>query len=401
MRLRRWWFAFSALALVQAFHLRRSATPCRLEVPLSAGVSECFEVTPGEDGQRADRVLAARVPDQSRSYLQALCAAGHVTRRSGAFVKKSSRVFAGDVLEVTFDLNNELHIEAERMELDIVFEDDSVLVVNKPAGLVVHPAPGNWRGTLVNGLAHHLGSSEFGDRSTSDARPGIVHRLDKGTSGLLVVAKVAAAHAKLTESFKARRVDKRYLAVCVGRPTPATTPLDFVIDEPIGRHPINRQKMTVLPTGKRAVSRVSTAAFDGQLALASVAIETGRTHQIRVHLAHLGHPILGDEVYGFKDWNARAKHGGRRVERPMLHAAQLAFDHPTTGERLSFKAPPPPDFAQLACALCAGQCTSAMDVLSLCLQHSALQQEQAPFTSRGDALLAQAANTPGGWYDDN
>lgn len=229
----------------------------------------------------------------------------------------------------------------QAMDLNILFEDEHMVVINKPPGLVVHPAPGNWHGTLVNGLVHHFGESFASSAGAGEplqmaggakggpagVRPGIVHRLDKGTSGVMVVAKTGAAHAKLSDAFKARHVKKTYLAICVGQPADPTTAAtstaaaseavaadpaaagrvpERALDEPIGRHPVHRHKMAVHPRGRSALTFVNTVAYDGRLALARVRIETGRTHQIRVHLAHCNHPILGDETYGHKDWNARA-----------------------------------------------------------------------------------------------
>jgi 23S rRNA pseudouridine1911/1915/1917 synthase len=389
-----------------------------------------FAVAPQDAGARLDRFLADRVPDQSRSYLGSLCAQGHVSRQQGQqgqqfLTKKSQKLKSGDLVEVTFAATSELEVVPEDIPLEVLYEDDDVIAVNKAVGMVVHPAPGNWNGTLVNALAHRLGSSNNGSGGAfggggSSLRPGIVHRLDKGTSGVIIAAKHAEAQAKLSDCFKERRVGKTYLAVCVGeipaesstaasspsassspRPLVSPTGLDapranpliageLLVDEPIGRHPEKRQRMAVVPEsrgGRSARSRVSTIGFNGQLSLCRVAIETGRTHQIRVHLAHLNRPILGDETYGFKDWNQRAAQkqqkkkktqpptaattaaaaaaaggntggggggGGapepvRGVERPLLHAAALSIPHPSDEARtLRIVCPPPTDFAAAA-----------------------------------------------------
>jgi pseudouridine synthase, RluA family len=215
------------------------------------------------------------------------------------------------------------------MAFQILFEDEHFLVINKPPGLVVHPAPGHWSGTFVNGLLAHCK-----DLSTCDdpLRPGIVHRLDKETSGVLLAAKTREAHQKASELFASRQMEKIYLAVCCGRPTNGT------IDAPIGRHPVHRKEMTVKPDGKEAVSHIQVLAFNHQISLVLIRPKTGRTHQIRVHLKHANHPILGDHVYGSSRMNQTLS-----PTRLLLHAYRLSFVHPFTKEPIELSAPLPDD----------------------------------------------------------
>jgi len=275
-------------------------------------------------GQRLDVFLAGAVPEVSRSHWKTLIQEGLVTVNDVAS-KPNHKLRAGDV--VTWSLPEEAPAEPqpEDIALDILFEDDSVLVLNKPPGLVVHPAVGNEAGTLVNALLFH--DPLFRDLE----RAGIVHRLDKDTSGVMVVAKSDAAMAELQRQFKARETKKEYLALVWGHPPPSGR-----IETLIGRHPKHRQKMAVLEEGGReAVSNFQTLEQFAETALVLVGIETGRTHQIRVHMAHLGHPVVGDAVYG----RARKNRLPLAPERQMLHATLLDFVHPTTGKRLSFEAP--------------------------------------------------------------
>ncbi|CAM9610191.1 unnamed protein product, partial [Hapterophycus canaliculatus] len=332
--------------------------------------AEMLTVADGEGGKRLDSFLAARMPEQSRSYFGGLCQLGMVLV-GGKRVKKSIKVEEGQEVEVRFIVSPELSIEGEDIPLDILYEDEEIIAVSKPAGMVVHPAPGSWNGTFVNALVFHLekGAADGGGgvaeavfqpmpdgEHNPSLRPGIVHRLDKGTTGVLLAAKNPTMQAKLAELFAERRVgdfvisvsavvdiSKSYLAVCVGNPGNAAT-----IDVPIGRHPRDRQRMVAVPTiqpnirSRRALSVVTTVAFDGKLSIAEVSIETGRTHQIRVHLQHRRTPVLGDEVYGNKDWNRRLQQS-TGMTRPLLHARSLEFKHPTTGEVVSLVAPLPAD----------------------------------------------------------
>ncbi|KAJ8607614.1 hypothetical protein CTAYLR_005771 [Chrysophaeum taylorii] len=232
--------------------------------------------------------------------------------------KKSLSVDAGAFIEAS-NVPPTPKIPAENIDLDVLFEDEDLIVVNKPSGLVTHPAPAHPSGTLANALAARCDAP----------RCGIVHRLDKGTSGVIVAAKTPAAHATMSDAFRKRNVEKVYLAVCAGVVS------DFVATEPIGRDPIKRDRMRA-GHGRAAKSIVRRIGTDGRFSVCRVEIETGRTHQIRVHMSHRHHPILGDDVYG----------GGGGYERPMLHAWQLSLDHPSTSARLHFVAPPPSDLDQ-------------------------------------------------------
>ena len=299
-------------------------------------------------GQRLDAWLARMLPDLSRARIQALIAEGAVTVDGGSS-RASSRVRDGQRVDVAVPEPLAALPLAEEIALVVVHEDAHLLVVNKPAGLVVHPGAGTPSGTLVNALLHHVRDlSGIG----GVLRPGIVHRLDRGTSGLIVVAKSDEAHRGLATQFASRKVEKQYLAVVHGVPRPRSG----TIDAPIGRHPVQRKKMsTTAPRGRAARSSyVVEEALDGA-ALLRVRIQTGRTHQIRVHLASLGHPLVGDATYGGTRAPSSAAAGPRAAiaafSRPALHAAALAFDHPVTGARISLEAPLPDDITRLLAAL--------------------------------------------------
>lgn len=273
---------------------------------------------------RLDAFLAEQEPEVSRSQWKTLIQAGSVTV-NGVACKPNQKLKAAD--EIAWSLPEETSAEPqpEAMTLDILYEDDVVLVLNKPPGMVVHPAAGNETGTLVNGLLFHDPAFASVDRA------GIVHRLDKDTSGVMVVAKTKSAQTELLRQFKARETEKEYVAFVWGKPPPAGR-----LETLIGRHPVHRQKMAVLEEGGRmAVSSYETEEPFAEVSLVRVKIETGRTHQIRVHMAHLGYPVVGDTVYG----RARRHHLPVQPERQMLHAARLAFTHPVSGKRLSFEAP--------------------------------------------------------------
>jgi len=299
-------------------------------------------------GQRLDAWLARMLPDLSRARLQALIAEGAVSV-DGASARASSRVREGQRVAITVPDPQAAIPLAEDIALSVVHEDAHLLVIDKPAGLVVHPGAGTPSGTLVNALLHHVRDlSGIG----GVLRPGIVHRLDRGTSGLIVVAKSDAAHQGLAAQFASRKVEKQYLAVVHGVPRPRSG----TIDAPIGRHPVQRKKMSISASGGRAArsSYVVEEALDGA-SLLRVRIHTGRTHQIRVHVASLGHPIVGDETYGGSrtpsSSSAKARAAIVAFPRPALHAASLAFDHPVTGARLSLEAALPEDIARLIAAL--------------------------------------------------
>ncbi|MBA2436560.1 MAG: RluA family pseudouridine synthase [Chthoniobacterales bacterium] len=278
-------------------------------------------------GDRLDRYLALALPQFSRSRLQALIRAGDVRLREQP-ARPRETVRAGDVVRLIEPVVEEIEDKAQEIPLAILFEDEDLLVLNKPAGLVVHPGAGNQTHTLVNALLHHCPNlSGIGGMQ----RPGIVHRLDKDTSGCLVVAKNDAAHQELARQFAEREVKKIYLALVAGRlKRPRGT-----IDAPIGRHPVQRKKMAIdQRRGRAAITEYRVLQSGGGFSLVECALHSGRTHQIRVHLHHLGHPIIGDALYG--------KNAGAR--RQMLHSWKLGFTHPQTGERRFFEAPIPEDF---------------------------------------------------------
>ena len=296
------------------------------------------------DGLRFDVALARLFPQLSRSRLRALIDSGDA-RVDGATLRPSAKVRAGQELSVAIPPLQPADPAAEDLPLGIVYEDEDLLVLDKPAGLVVHPGAGRSTGTLVNALLHHVKDlSGIG----GVARPGIVHRLDSGTSGLIVVAKNDTAHRSLAAQFEARTVAKEYLTVVHGRPERDRG----TIDAPIARDPRHRQKMSVARTGGRAArsSYVVKRALDGA-SLVSVAIHTGRTHQIRVHMAHLGCPVVGDRTYGGAREPASRSPAARDLirtfPRPALHAARLEFAHPRTGARASFESPLPGDMQRL------------------------------------------------------
>jgi 23S rRNA pseudouridine1911/1915/1917 synthase len=286
--------------------------------------NEQLIVEEGQDPVRLDSFLAERVPEISRSHWKTLIQSGHVML-NGAASKPNHKLRPGDVIDWTVPAEAPAETMPEDIPLNVLYEDAEVLVLNKPPGLVVHPAAGNETGTLVNALLFHDPVFAALDRA------GIVHRLDKDTSGVMVVAKSDAAVEELKRQFKARETQKEYLALVWGAPPPTGC-----IETLMGRHPVQRKKMAVLSQdGREAVSNYETLERFDEVSLVRVVIETGRTHQIRVHLAHIGHPIVGDAMYG----RSRRHTLPEKPSRQMLHAAQLAFNHPDTGKRLSFEAP--------------------------------------------------------------
>ncbi len=298
-----------------------------------------FEFTAGPDheGLRLDKFLAGEVPNTSRAQLQRLIDDGRVTMPRVALPKANTTVREGD--RVTLDVPEAAPsaLVAEDLPLPILYDDVDVVVVNKPAGLVVHPGAGHATGTLVHALLHHVKDlSGIG----GETRPGIVHRLDKGTSGVMVVAKHDAAHQELARQFHDREVEKEYVALVWG-----TVHNRKRIDLPIGRDPVNREKISTRARRARAaVTRVTWARQLPGATLIRVAIATGRTHQIRVHLSAIGHPIIGDAVYrGVHNRVAQDLRAVQQLTRPILHADRLAFTHPTTKQRVSFEAPLPDD----------------------------------------------------------
>jgi 23S rRNA pseudouridine1911/1915/1917 synthase len=296
-------------------------------------------------GQRLDRVLQRHLPELSRSRFKQLILAGAIAVDGAAQRDPARRVQAGQRFALLLPEPEDAVPAAQPMPLAIRFEDEHLIVLDKPAGLVVHPAPGNADGTLVNALLAHCGMSLTGIGGVR--RPGIVHRLDKDTSGLLVVAKTEPAHRALSRDFAGRRIERAYSAFVRGVPVPATGE----ISGNIGRSPRNRKKMAVVADGrgKAAVTRYRVERrFADHAALIECRLLTGRTHQIRVHLAHAGHPLIGDPVYGTRAGRAVTRLGpaGAAIAafpRQALHARLLGFSHPATGERLTFESPLPAD----------------------------------------------------------
>jgi 23S rRNA pseudouridine1911/1915/1917 synthase len=306
-----------------------------------------FTVQAPHAGERLDRYLAAAQADLSRSRVQSLIRDGHV-RVNGAPAHAALRLRAGDRVELEPPARRATTLEPEAIPLAIVHEDESLIVVDKPAGLVVHPGAGVARGTLVHALLHHdPGIAGVG----GEGRPGIVHRLDKDTSGLLVVARTERAYRMLVEAMARREVTRRYRALVWGEPRAD----EALLEGPIGRDPRHRQRMAVLARGGRpARTRYRVSGRFGLAAALDLTLETGRTHQIRVHLAHAGHPVIGDPVYGGRakkllslrePERSLARGLLDRLARQALHAAELEFRHPVTGQRLHFMAPVPEDFA--------------------------------------------------------
>ena len=297
-------------------------------------------IGPDQAGERLDRYLAGAIPGLSRSQAQRLIEDGHVVV-AGRQAKANLALKDGDRIGVELPAPVPASAQPEDIPVPVLYEDVDLLVVNKPAGMVVHPAAGHSSGTLVNALLHHVDDlSGIG----GELRPGIVHRLDKGTSGVMVVAKHDAAHEALARQFSEREVDKEYVALVWGGVQAGRR-----IDLPIGRDPNDRQKMSARSRRARsAVTRITRVQHLRGVTLCQVAIATGRTHQIRVHLSAIGHPIVGDATYG--GVRARVPQDLRpvlRLERPFLHAARLAFAHPTDGRPMSFEAPLPDDLQQV------------------------------------------------------
>jgi 23S rRNA pseudouridine1911/1915/1917 synthase len=278
-------------------------------------------------GDRLDRAIAAHLSDLSRSYAAHLIAGGHVAVNGVARDKSSYSLKAGDTVTVSIPAPMPATLRAERIPLAVVYEDADLVVVDKPAGMVVHPAPGHASGTLVNALLAHVPNLELdmGD----EARPGIVHRLDKDTSGLLVVAKRRTAHETLTRQMTARTMHKEYIALVDGHPKPSKG----VIDAPLARDPRDRHRMAVVAGGRIARTRYEVERDLGRYSLVRATLETGRTHQIRVHMAYIGHPLVGDPVYGKRTQHEAEKLG---LERQFLHAHKLGFTLPSSGEWREF-----------------------------------------------------------------
>jgi 23S rRNA pseudouridine1911/1915/1917 synthase len=340
----------------------RAAEPGARPAPLAPPEGpQTFRVEAASAGDRLDRYLGHGVAERrialSRTRLKALIEAGEVTVDGEVVRDPARRVAEGALIVFEAPPPVESPLAGEDMPLAIVFEDEHLIVIDKPAGLVVHPAPGHGHGTLVNALIQHCGATLSGIGGVR--RPGIVHRLDKDTSGLLVVAKTDAAHRGLAELFadhgRTGSLIREYLAIVWG----AFDATAGKVEAAIARHPHNREKMAVVPDqrGRHAVTHWRLLEAFGPASLVACRLETGRTHQIRVHMASIGRPLLGDSVYGagFKTKASQLGEGANRalaaLGRQALHAAELGFEHPITGEPLRFRSDPPPDFRRLVSAL--------------------------------------------------
>ena len=293
-------------------------------------------IPPEHAGRRLDQSLAELLPEYSRSRLAAWIDAGRV-RVDGGAASRKQKVWGGEAVVVDPEpLPDETSHQAEAMDLDIVYEDEDILVINKPAGLVTHPGAGNWEGTLLNALLHHT------PQAAGLPRAGIVHRLDKDTSGLMVVAKTLEAQTQLVRDLQARTVKRIYWAVARG----VFERREGDVEAPIGRHPTQRTKMAVVaetsPSGKPALTHWTVLEQFDHCAWVECRLATGRTHQIRVHLAHIGHPLVGDPVYG-----GRGKSPQPPFHRQALHAVRLGLAHPRTGQAMEWQAPPPADLGEL------------------------------------------------------
>lgn len=295
-------------------------------------------------GLRLDQALARALPQYSRARLQSWIADGAV-EVDGRPARAKDRVLGGERVGIRAQWSGDARLEPEPLALSVLYQDRAVFIIDKPAGLVVHPGAGNPRHTLQNALL------ALDPALAHVPRAGLVHRLDKDTSGLLVVARTIEAHARLVEALAAHKVERTYLAICTGVPTGGGT-----VDEPIGRHRTQRTRMTVRRDGRAAVTHYRLVKRFRAHALVRVQLETGRTHQIRVHLAHIGYPLVGDPAYGGRrrlpaGCEAALAQALRAFPRQALHAAQLAFGHPLTGRSVTFESPLPPDMTGLLAAL--------------------------------------------------
>ncbi|WP_160678652.1 RluA family pseudouridine synthase [Clostridium sp. C8-1-8] len=291
-----------------------------------------FQINLDEKGIRIDKFLSEKIVDRSRSHIQNLIDNDAVLV-NGKNIKSNYKLRENDVVTVNMPEPEELKVEPENIEIDIVYEDEDIIVVNKKQGMVVHPAPGNYNGTLVNALLYHCK-----DLSGINGviRPGIVHRIDKDTSGIIVVAKNDLAHSKLTEQFKVHSIKREYYALTEG----VFKSDSGVVDQPLARHPQDRIKMAIVKDGRRAVTHYEVLERYKSNTLVKCSLETGRTHQIRVHMAYLGHPLVGDPVYGYKKQKFK-------LEGQMLHAKTLGFVHPTKNEYVEFNSDLPDYFLEV------------------------------------------------------
>lgn len=309
---------------------------------MSAPAPAVVVLTEDDAGHRIDRVLAKRCPEFSRSALQRWIEQGRI-EQAGEVVSRKTKALAGAEVTIQPAPPEQLSAEPQAIPLDVLYEDEHLLVVDKPAGLVVHPAPGHPDGTLVNAILHHAAVQGGAD----PMRPGIVHRLDKDTGGVMVVAKSAAAHERLVEMFQGHNLERAYLAIVLGRP-----PLTVTYDTFHARHPGDRKKFTSKgDRGRRAVTHLEMIEPLHGTSLVRCRLETGRTHQIRVHLAEHGHPVLGDPLYGKSIGDPELRRVSNELGRQALHATLLGFAHPITGEPMRFETEPPEDFQQALTSL--------------------------------------------------
>jgi 23S rRNA pseudouridine1911/1915/1917 synthase len=304
---------------------------------------QIFRVTVRDQNERLDQFLASHATELTRSRVQELIRRGCIRVNEGT-VKASYRLKTGDAIALSLPPARPYHLEPEPVEFGVIHEDSWLIVVNKPPGVVIHPAPGHYTGTLVHGLLQHCRDlSGIG----GELRPGIVHRLDKDTSGLMVVAKNDEAHAFLSAQFKAKKVTKQYVAIVHG----ILKGERGTIDLPIARHPVRRKEMSVVPSGgRRALTHWrKKEELSGKFSLLLVTPMTGRTHQIRVHLAHAGYPVVGDPVYGYRRgwWKNHFPSGQDEVKRQMLHAEKIGFIHPESRVYCEFSAPMPDDMERV------------------------------------------------------
>ncbi|MGB3050606.1 MAG: RluA family pseudouridine synthase [Polyangiales bacterium] len=303
----------------------------------SASTPTVLTLSADDAGERIDRVLARRCPEFSRSALQRWIEQGRV-EQSGEVVSRKTKAVDGAEVSIHPAPPEAMSAEPQAIPLQVLFEDDHLIILDKPAGLVVHPAPGHPDGTLVNALLHHAEVHGGSD----PLRPGIVHRLDKDTSGVMVVAKTPQAHERLVEMFQQHSLERAYLAIAVGRP-----PQAIRYETLHGRHPANRKKFTSRSDrGRRAVTDLESVELLHGSALVRCRLETGRTHQIRVHLAEHGHPVLGDPLYGKSIRDPELRRVSAELGRQALHAAVLAFAHPISGRPMRFETEPPEDFQE-------------------------------------------------------
>lgn len=298
------------------------------------GTFNVYNIKAEDESGRLDTFLSSKIDNISRSYTKKLIDEGYV-KVNGQVVKPSYKVRKDDEIIVYVPEPRELKIEPEAIPLDILYEDSDIIAINKPQGMVVHPAPGNYSGTLVNALLYHCGSNLSGINGV--IRPGIVHRLDKDTSGVILVAKTNSAHLNLARQIKNREIKKVYNAVVFGN-----VKEDFAtINAPIGRHPVERKKMAVIENGRNAITHYKVLERFGDYTYVEARIETGRTHQVRVHFAYIKHPILGDMVYGPK------RQPFHDLKGQVLHARLLGFVHPVKNEYMEIEAPLPDYFEKL------------------------------------------------------